>query len=85
MNISDLTLRLCHQIGDKVERDTSCDSTYMLGSMDRVGKAIRTKMSWVDNEKTIHLFMDRAGGHGTEEAINSYKNHCFAINDTFGK
>ncbi len=42
---------------------------YMLWFMPLIGMAIRDKMPWVPQDKTIYLVMDNAGGHGTEEAI----------------
>jgi hypothetical protein len=46
----------------------------MLSIMDEVGSAIREKFFWVPKEKTIFLFMDNAGGHGTDDAVRKYTN-----------
>ena len=44
----------------------------MLSAMIRVGKAIREKFHWVPMHEKVYLFIDDAGGHGTNEAINEY-------------
>ena len=41
LQLSDLQLCVCHQIGDTVKRDYSYDLIYMLEAMVRVGKEIR--------------------------------------------
>ena len=47
----------------------------MIGAMDRVGKAIRDAYHWVPREQKCFLVMDNAGGHGTNTAIEEYKNN----------
>ena len=44
----------------------------MLKVMEKVGKSIREKFTWVPSEETIYLVMDNAGGHGTAEAVQTY-------------
>ena len=44
----------------------------MLGIVDDMGKAIRAAFHWVPQSTPIHLFMDNAGGHGTELAKLEY-------------
>ena len=73
VEVDDLALRVRYKIGDKIQKDCSCDSKFMLSCMHRVGKAIREKMFWIPRNRTIPLFMDRAGGHGTDEAIQEYR------------
>jgi hypothetical protein len=46
----------------------SCDSEFMLGVMDRVGKALRDSFKWVKPNEWMYLVMDNARGHGTDEA-----------------
>ena len=58
--------------GDKRYNDVSCDSEYMEGVMARVGVAIRDKYGWVDNDVPIFLYLDNAGGHGTQEIVDKY-------------
>ena len=65
-------LKVRFQDGDIIEKDCSCDSSYMLSAMIRVGKAIREKFHWVPMHEKVYLFIDGAGGHGTNEAINEY-------------
>ena len=54
------------------ERDTTCDSMYMLKHIREIGKAIRNKYYWVDEEEDIFLVMDNAGGHGTSDSKEEY-------------
>ena len=62
-------------MGDEVEDDCSCDSTYMLGAMYIVGKSIRSAYHWKPITQPCYLVMDNAGGHGTANAIESYRNN----------
>ena len=71
-HISNIMLKVRYQEGDIIEKDCSCDSSYMLSAMIRVGKAIREKFHWVPMHEKVYLFIDGAGGHGTNEAINEY-------------
>ena len=59
-------------MGDEVEEDCSCDSEYMLTAMTRVGAAICKAYHWIPITHKCYLVMDNAGGHGTQDAINSY-------------
>ena len=43
--------------------------------MARVGVAIRDKYHWVDDDVPIFLYLDNAGGHGTQEAVDRYVTH----------
>ena len=60
--------------GDIVEKCFSCDSDYMLSTMIRVGQAIRENFHLVPMHEKVYLFIESAGGHGTNEAINEYDN-----------
>ena len=42
-HISNILLEVRYQEGVIIEKDCSCDSSYMLSTMIRVGKAIREK------------------------------------------
>ena len=53
-------------------KDTTCDTEFMLNIVDEMGKAIRSAFHSVPTSQTIHLFMDNAGGHGTELAKMQY-------------
>ena len=44
----------------------------MLNSIREVGKAIRDAYHFLPDWETIHLFMDNAGGHGTDKAKADY-------------
>ena len=63
-----------NKTGDERDVDISCDSDYMLRVMPRVGEAIRAAYHWVDDSDPIYLFLDNAGGHGTDEAVEKYCN-----------
>ena len=77
--MKDLTLQVWTIAEDYVEKDTSCDSTFMMNIIEEMGESIREAFHWVPRSKSIHLFMDNAGGHGTElakmEYINILKTH----------
>ena len=60
------------QEGDKREVDVSCDSTFMKEVMPEVGKAIRAAYHWVLPRIPIFLYLDNAGGHGTQEVVDAY-------------
>jgi hypothetical protein len=65
LTLDDLELSVRTPRYTEAERDTTCDSEFMLGSVHEVGRSIRSSLHWVDRNETIHLFMDNAGGHGT--------------------
>ena len=73
LSLSDLHLKIRYQVGDIVEKECTCDSTYMLSAMRRVGTAMRTMFHWVSRSVPLYLIQDNAGGHGTDECVNEYK------------
>ena len=58
--------------GETIIRERTCDSSYMLSHIEKIGEAIRTSYHWVKEEVPIYLIMDNAGGHGTNEAKEAY-------------
>ena len=58
--------------GDERELDVSCDSKFMKIVMPEVGKVIRQKYHWVSLDIPVFLFLDNAGGHGTDEVVARY-------------
>ena len=58
--------------GDKREVECNCDSKFMAATMPEVGKAIRAKYARVPRHIPIFLFLDNAGGHGTDECVAKY-------------
>ena len=74
VQVDDVQLKVRCERGDIVERDCSCDSTFMLRIMDDVGTAIRTAFHWIPQDQFCYLIMDNAGGHGTDQAIETYTN-----------
>ena len=60
------------QDGDKRMVDVSCDYEYIDKVMPQVGQAIRDTYHWVPREHPIFLYLDNAGGHGTQEIVDKY-------------
>ena len=75
ITVHDISLEVYYTAGEEVTKDVNCDSKFMLDSMDEIGESIREKMSWVPLTTTIILFMDNAGGHGTDNAVKQYTQH----------
>lgn len=59
--IDDLIVKVRNTIGDEVEEDCSCDSTYMLSAMDCVGAVIRKSYYWIDPSQCCYLVMGNTG------------------------
>ena len=72
LDLQDCRLVVKCKRGQEREVDVSCNSKYMLQVMPIVGDAIRNKFHWVPDEIPIFLYIDNAGGHGTDEAVNKY-------------
>jgi len=55
------------------EISLSCDPTFMKECMPEVCKSIRYTYLWIPDETPtpIFLYTDNAGGHGTEEIVNT--------------
>ena len=51
----------------------NCDTTFMMNSIHEIRKSIRDKMDWVPVWEPIHLFIDNAGGHGTNVGKEEYE------------
>ena len=49
------------------QEDITCDSEFMMNTLDEIGDSIRKSFHFVPQTEKIHLFMDNAGGHGTIE------------------
>jgi hypothetical protein len=72
LTISDLSLFVKIPKNTEIERDTTCDSVFMLSTVHEVGRSIRESMHWVPPDEPIILFMDNAGGHGTNDTKKQY-------------
>ena len=59
--------------GTTLERDTTCDSKFMMENIRLIGKSIREKFHWVEEVVPIFLIMDNAGGHGTNDTKKEYE------------
>jgi hypothetical protein len=77
LTLDDLTLHVEYHPGDSVENDITCDSEFMLKIIEDIGHSIRDSFHWVDPDVPIHLFMDNAGGHGSDEAKKEYVSILF--------
>ena len=73
LNINDLELRVNPQMGKFVERDITCDSSFMMDHIRMIGKSIREAYSFLPDDHPIYLFMDNAGGHGKTEIKRQYE------------
>ena len=72
VQLDDLQLFRMIPAGTHLEEDISCDSTFMLQTMPKVGATIRQSMPWIPLAQPIYLQMDNAGGHGTKNLICEY-------------
>jgi hypothetical protein len=72
LTLEDLDLHVRVPRHSKIERDMTCDSTFMLQSVDETGDSIRSTLHWIPKSEAIILFMDNAGGHGTDESKKEY-------------
>ena len=75
LELKDVHLRVSVPKGEERVKDVSCDSKFMLGVMDEIGKSIRSHYSFIPQETPVHLFMDNAGGHGKVEVKERYVQH----------
>ena len=53
--------------------NVSCDTKFMLSSVDEISSAIRTAYHFVDKCKIIYLVLDNAGGRGTVAAKEEFE------------
>ena len=72
ITLDDLEFYVQQNQGDEVDEDVSCDSSFMLEIIPTIGQALRNSFHWVPANEKIYLFMDNAGGHGTDVAIALY-------------
>jgi hypothetical protein len=69
----DVVLHVKIPSGSYIEEDCTCDSTFMLDIIHEIGVNIRASFDWLPQEtEEIHLFMDNAGGHSTNDAREQY-------------
>ena len=72
LTLEDLTLHVVTDAGSEYEKDITCDSEFMMNSIDEIGIAIRDSFHWVPRDVPIYLYMDNAGGHGTDDIKKEY-------------
>ena len=74
LKIQDLTLHKNIPRFSILQRDVSCDSTYMLRKVGKIGASIRKAYHWTEmGDQIIYLVIDNAGGHGTIEAKREFE------------
>ena len=57
-----------------MQRDTTCDSEFMMEHVDEIGSSIRDAYKKiVPPDKPIVLIMDNAGGHGRKDVKKDYE------------
>ena len=72
LKVHDINLKVRYQVGDIIERDYTCNSTYILTTMRHVAVMMRAKCHWIPLSTMLYLVMDNTGGHGTDECVNEY-------------
>ena len=59
--------------GAVAQRDTTCDSKFMLETVHEIGMSIRRAYEFVNKNQVIYLIIDNAGGHGTTGTKEEYE------------
>jgi hypothetical protein len=72
LTLDDVDIHVEVPAGTHVEEDCTCDSDFMLDIIRDVGSNIRRSFWWLSDSTVIHLFMDNAGGHGSNSARKEY-------------
>ena len=84
--LADIGIRVRNEVGDTVADDYSCDSTYMIAAMDRVGRAIQVPRSsytnvldlgfWMALQARVERqhFLKRATTHALVNSVNEVWN-----------
>ena len=74
LTIDDLVLHVHLPAGTPMQRDTTCDSKFMMKHVDEIGSSIRhAYKKIVPTDKPILLIMDNAGGHGQKDVKKDYE------------
>ena len=55
-----------------MQRDFTCDSSYMSTAVHRVGEAMWFTYYWVAMTTLLYLVLDNAGGHGKDACASEY-------------
>ena len=67
LTLEDLTLHVVvTDAGSGCEKDITCNSEFMINSINQIGITIRDAFHWVPRDVPIYLYMGNAGGHGTD-------------------
>jgi hypothetical protein len=73
ITFNDITLHVCIPWNTCVERDVNCDSQFMIDCIDEISASIQNAYHFIPETEKIYLFMDNAGGHGSNEAKDGYE------------
>ena len=74
LTMEDLLLHVRVEKGTMVEKDCSCDSSFMIEHIHEIGRKIRKAYEKVTHKnKPIVLILDNAGGHGRNDVKKDYE------------
>ena len=73
LSLNDLELKVNPQKGKWIERDITCEYTFMMDHIRNIGKSIREAHSFLLQNHPVYMFMDNAGGHGKTEIKQLYE------------
>jgi hypothetical protein len=72
LTIKDLEVHVCVLHNSLLEEDMTCDSSFMLDTVYEIGIAVHAAFHWVSQDDPIILFMDNAGGHGSDDTKKEF-------------
>ena len=72
LTLKDLKLRVIQESGVYYDKDTTCDSEFMMSVVNEIGSAIRDKFHFIPKITPVYLYIDNAGGHGTDLIKDQY-------------
>jgi hypothetical protein len=72
LTLKDIDLHVRVPRFSDIEKDVTCNSNFMINSVHETGTSIRQSLHWVSESEIIYLFMDNAGGHGTDDIKREY-------------
>ena len=72
ISVKNIKLRMQYHVGDIIEIDYSCDSTYMESVMRIVDAAIYQKYHWVGCENKLYFVLNNSGSHGINKYVDEY-------------
>jgi hypothetical protein len=73
LSIQDLELHVERKQGDKVQKDITCNSQFMLDVIDEIRRKIWSAYHWLNFNTPTYLFIDNTGGYGTVGTKEEYE------------